>query len=59
MMKVMTMVISGSEDYNNNNEDHIEVDAKQAYSRRESNTSMVEECRHQNFMMNSQPSDCS
>ena len=33
---------SGSEDYNNNNEnnneDHIEVDAEQAYYRRESNT---------------------
>ena len=34
---------SGNEDYNNNNEDHIEVDAEQAYSRRESNTPMVEE----------------
>ena len=37
----------GSEDYNNNNgdnnEDHIEVDAEQAYSRRKSNTPMVEE----------------
>ena len=33
----------GSEDYNNNNEDYIEVDAEQAYSRRESNTPMVEE----------------
>ena len=37
---------SGSEDYYNNNEDnnedHIEVDAEQAYSRRESNTPMVE-----------------
>nr|POE91828.1 hypothetical protein CFP56_64045 [Quercus suber] len=33
----------GSEDCNNNNEDHIEVDTVQAYSRRESNTSMVEE----------------
>ena len=38
---------SGSEDYNNNNEDnnkdHIEVDVEQAYSRKESNTQMVEE----------------
>ena len=33
----------GGEDYNNNNEDHIEVDAEQAYSTRESNTQMVEE----------------
>ena len=37
---------SGSEDYynnnENNNEDHIEVDAEQAYSRRESNTPMAE-----------------
>ena len=33
----------GSEDYNNNNEDHIEVDAEQAYFTRESNTPMVEE----------------
>ena len=34
---------SGSKDYNSNNEDHIEVDVEQAYSRRESNTPMVEE----------------
>ena len=38
---------SNDEDNNNynedNNEDHIEVDAEQAYSRRESNTPMVEE----------------
>ena len=34
---------SGSEDYYNNNEDHIEVDVEQAYSRRESNTLMAEE----------------
>nr|POE62461.1 hypothetical protein CFP56_26392 [Quercus suber] len=29
---------NGSEDYNNNNKDHIEVDAEQAYYKRESNT---------------------
>ena len=38
---------SSSEDYNSNNEDnnedHIEVNAEQAYSKRESNTPMVEE----------------
>ena len=38
---------SGSEDYYNNNkdnnEDHIEVDAEQAYFRRKSNTPMAEE----------------
>ena len=38
---------SDSEDYYNNNEDnnedHIEVDAEQAYSRRESNTPMAEQ----------------
>jgi len=34
---------SSSEDHNNDNEDPIEVNAKQAYSRRESNTPMVEE----------------
>ena len=34
---------SGSEDYYNNNKDHIEVDVEQAYSRRESNTPMAEE----------------
>nr|POE59544.1 hypothetical protein CFP56_15750 [Quercus suber] len=33
---------NGSEDYNNNNEDHIEIDDEQAYSRRESNTPMVD-----------------
>nr|POE87673.1 hypothetical protein CFP56_51758 [Quercus suber] len=34
---------NGSKDYNNNNEDHIEVDVEQAYSRRETNTPMVKE----------------
>ena len=44
----------GSEDYYNNNEDnnedHIEVDAEQAYSRRESNTPMVEEVDNDNVV---------
>ena len=40
----------GSEDYNNNNEDYIEVDAEQAYSRRESNTPMVEEVDNDNVV---------
>ena len=34
---------SGNEDYSNNNEDYIEVNAEQTYSRKESNTPMVEE----------------
>ena len=33
-----------------NNEDHIEVDAEQAYSRRESNTPMVEEVDNDNVV---------
>ena len=34
---------SGSEDHNNDNEDPIEVDVEQAYSRREGNTPIVKE----------------
>ena len=38
------------EDNNSYNEDHIEVEAEQAYSRRESNTLMVEEVDNDDFV---------